>query len=362
MSASPTGIGLTFDHVTKRYGRLTAVDDVSLDIRPGEFLTLLGPSGSGKTTLLMMLAGFQDVTSGDILVAGRSVAATPPEKRNFGMVFQGYALFPHMTVRKNISYPLEIRHKSATEIDRRVAEMIDLVQLGGLDDRYPRQLSGGQQQRVALARALCFSPQVLLLDEPLGALDRKLRADVQEQLKDIHRRIGTTFIYVTHDQEEALTMSDRIVIMNHGKAVQVGSPTDLYERPRTAFAASFLGKSNFVRRDGSMFALRPEKIDIAPAGQGNGPNRHPGTITAITYMGSTLRISVDAPGLAAVEVHVPAWRTPWQFAESQAVELYWSNEAAVEVEGGDGHEADARSANQSRTTVTGSTKAPNGAT
>ena len=344
MTAGRTGIGVAFDRVTKQYGKMTAVDGVSLDIRPGEFLTLLGPSGSGKTTLLMMLAGFQDITSGDIRVGGTSIAATPPEKRDFGMVFQGYALFPHMTVAKNIAYPLDIRKKPKAEIDARVAEMLDLVQLKGFAERYPHQLSGGQQQRVALARALSFSPRVLLLDEPLGALDRKLRSDVQEQLKDIHNRVGTTFIYVTHDQEEALTMSDRIVIMNRGKVVQVGSPVELYEKPRTAFAASFLGKSNFIPRDGRTYALRPEKIDAAPAGQGSGQNRLSGTVRGITYMGATLKLMVEVPGLAPIEVHVPAWRNTGQLSESQAVDLCWSDDAQVQVEGGDGEEAGARSA------------------
>ena len=344
MTTGRTGISVAFDRVTKQYGKMTAVDGISLDIRPGEFLTLLGPSGSGKTTLLMMLAGFQDITSGDIRVGGASIAATPPEKRDFGMVFQGYALFPHMTVAKNISYPLEIRKKPQSEIDARVAGMLDLVQLKGFADRYPHQLSGGQQQRVALARALSFSPRVLLLDEPLGALDRKLRSDVQEQLKDIHNRVGTTFIYVTHDQEEALTMSDRIVIMNRGKVVQVGSPVELYEKPRSAFAASFLGKSNFIPRNGRTYALRPEKIDAAPAGKGGGQNRLTGTVCGITYMGATLKLMVEVPGMKPIEVHIPAWRNTGQFSESQAVDLCWSDDAQVEVEGGDGEEAGARSA------------------
>jgi len=344
MTAGPSGIGVVFRDVTKLYGKMTAVDGVSLDIRAGEFLTLLGPSGSGKTTLLMMLAGFQDITRGDILVGGASIAATPPERRNFGMVFQGYALFPHMTVRKNIAYPLEIRRRPRAEIDARVGEMLELVQLKGFADRFPHQLSGGQQQRVALARALSFSPRVLLLDEPLGALDRKLRSDVQEQLKDIHNRVGTTFIYVTHDQEEALTMSDRIVIMNRGRVVQVGSPAELYERPRTAFAASFLGKSNFIRRDGLTYALRPEKIEVVAAGKGHGQNRFTGVVRGITYMGATLKLMVEAEGYPAIEVHVPAWRNAGPFSESQAVDLCWSDDAQVQVEGGDGEEAGARSA------------------
>jgi len=277
-------------------------------------------------------------------VGGRSIAAMAPEKRNFGMVFQGYALFPHMTVRRNISYPLDIRKRPATEIASRVAEMLDLVQLAPLAERYAQQLSGGQQQRVALARALSFSPKLLLLDEPLGALDRKLRADVQEQLKDIHRRIGTTFIYVTHDQEEALTMSDRIAIMNHGRIVQVGTPDDLYERPQTAFAASFLGKSNFIERNGKTYALRPERIGIAPRGKGSGPNRLEGTVRRITYMGAALRLVVSSPGATDIEVHMAAWRMPSRIVEGQAVDLCWIDEAAVPVETGNTNEAGARPA------------------
>jgi putative spermidine/putrescine transport system ATP-binding protein len=331
MSGAPSGIGLSLDRVIKRYGPVTAVNDVSLAIQPGEFLTLLGPSGSGKTTLLMMIAGFQDVSAGDISAAGESIAAVPPEKRNFGMVFQGYALFPHMTVFGNIAYPLEIRKWSKDRIAARVAEMLDLVQLKDFAQRKPRQLSGGQQQRVALARSLSFSPQVLLLDEPLGALDRKLRIDVQEQLKDIHRRVGTTFIYVTHDQEEALTMSDRIVIMNHGRVVQVGTPEELYERPATVFAASFLGKSNFLAREGRILAIRPEKLDVLPAGKGKGHNLLHGHIKSMTYMGSAIRLVVTCNGMTDVEAQFDAWRTPVKFTEGQAVDLMWKNEAAVPV-------------------------------
>jgi putative spermidine/putrescine transport system ATP-binding protein len=218
------------------------------------------------------------------------------------------------------------------------------VQLKGFADRYPHQLSGGQQQRVALARALSFSPRVLLLDEPLGALDRKLRADVQDQLKEIHSRVGTTFIYVTHDQEEALTMSDRIVIMNRGKVVQVGSPVELYERPRTAFAASFLGKSNFIRRGGRCFALRPEKIDAFQAGKGHSQNILTGIVRGITYMGATLKLMVEVKDHPMIEVHIPAWRNTGQFSDSQSVDLCWSDDAQVEVEDGDTEEAGARSA------------------
>ena len=332
MVVGQKGAGLEIDALTKRFGRTLAVDDVTLAIQPGEFLTLLGPSGSGKTTLLMMIAGFENATSGDIRTDGLSITATPAEKRDFGMVFQGYALFPHMSVYQNIAYPLDVRKRPKAEIDARVGEMLDLVQLQSFGDRLPRQLSGGQQQRVALARALCFAPKVLLLDEPLGALDKKLRVEVQAQLKDIHTRVGTTFIYVTHDQEEALSMSDRVAIMNHGELVQVGTPEELYEKPASVFAADFLGKSNFLRRNGEVFALRPEKIDVAPSGAGEGENKLSGTVRSITYLGSTLMLVVDAGNGEVIEVTADAWRTPHRFEQDQRVDLTWQNAAAVRVE------------------------------
>ncbi len=324
--------GLTLRSLTKRFGSFTAAENVNLDIRRGEFLTLLGPSGSGKTTLLMLIAGFLDITEGDILLDGRSIAGMPPEKRNFGMVFQGYALFPHMTVRQNIAYSLDVRKRPKSEIAARVDEMLDLVQLQEFGHRLPDQLSGGQQQRVALARALCFAPPVLLLDEPLGALDKKLRVEVQDQLKDIHRRVGTTFIYVTHDQEEALSMSDRIVIMQQGRIEQVGTPAELYQKPRNRFAASFLGKSNFLTKDGVLWALRPEKIDIAPQGQGRGPHTVSGTVRAMTYFGSILKYDVTVPGMDEIEVDADAWRSGEPLAKGAAVDLSWSDAAAVRLE------------------------------
>ncbi len=323
---------LQLNGLTKNFGDFCAVDNVNLDIEQGEFLTLLGPSGSGKTTLLMMIAGFLDISSGDIALDGASITNLPPEKRNFGMVFQGYALFPHMTVRDNVGYALSVRKRAASEIDARVDEMLDLVQLQEFGHRKPRQLSGGQQQRVALARALCFSPPVLLLDEPLGALDKKLRVEVQEQLKDIHKRIGTTFIYVTHDQEEALSLSDRIVIMRDGRIEQVGSPLELYERPTSRFSASFLGKSNFLHQDGALFALRPEKIDIVPKGAGEGKPRLSGTIRTITYFGSMQRIIVTVPDKDEVEVDIDSWRIREVFSEGEAVDLNWDDNAAVRLE------------------------------
>ena len=316
--------------VSKMFGTFRAVEGVTLDIKKGEFLTLLGPSGSGKTTLLMMIAGFLDITQGDIALDGASITDVPAEKRNFGMVFQGYALFPHMSVRDNIGYALSVRKRSASEIKARVDEMLDLVQLQEFADRKPTQLSGGQQQRVALARALCFAPPVLLLDEPLGALDKKLRVEVQEQLKDIHRRVGTTFIYVTHDQEEALSMSDRIVIMRDGAIEQVGTPVELYERPATKFAASFLGKSNLITQGDKTYALRPEKIDLRLQ-QGGSNSRISGAIRSITYFGSMQRIIVDTVQGDEIEVDIDVWRNKEALTEGAEVDLLWQEAAAVEL-------------------------------
>jgi putative spermidine/putrescine transport system ATP-binding protein len=323
---------LRIRNLRKMFNTFCAVDDITLDIQKGEFLTLLGPSGSGKTTLLMMIAGFLDITAGEILLDGASISQTPPEKRNFGMVFQGYALFPHMTVRDNIGYALSVRRTPKAEIEKRVDEMLELVQLQAFADRKPGQLSGGQQQRVALARALCFSPPVLLLDEPLGALDKKLRVEVQEQLKDIHRHIGTTFIYVTHDQEEALSMSDRVVIMRDGAIEQVGTPKELYERPQSEFAASFLGKSNFLRTPDGTFALRPEKIDLVPTGEGKSKTRMTGTIRSVTFFGPMQRIVLDTQAAGELEVDIDVWRNPTPFMQGQTVDLMWEDNAIVRLD------------------------------
>ena len=327
--------GLRLNGLTKRFGRFTAVDGVDLHIRRGEFLTLLGPSGSGKTTLLMMIAGFQDISAGDIALDGHSITTVPAEKRNFGMVFQGYALFPHMSVRDNIAYPLSVRKRPHAEINARVDEMLELVQLTKFDTRLPGQLSGGQQQRVALARALCFAPPVLLLDEPLGALDKKLRIEVQAQLKAIHQRVGTTFIYVTHDQEEALSMSDRVVIMQNGQIEQLGTPQELYQRPATQFAASFLGKSNFLHCSDGLYALRPEKIDICPAtqtaGAPLGPHRTTAVVHSVTYFGSILSYTVALPDGTTLQVDVDAWRGGPTLDRGAQVTLDWPDEAAVKL-------------------------------
>ena len=353
--------GLRIEKLSKNFGEFIAVDDVSLHIRRGEFLTILGPSGSGKTTLLMIIAGFLEATAGDIQFDGLSIMSLRPEKRNFGMVFQGYALFPHMTVRQNIAYPLEVRKGARDEIVKRVNEMLELVQLETFGDRLPRQLSGGQQQRVALARALIFDPLVLLLDEPLGALDKKLRSNVQTQLKHLHRKVGKTFVYVTHDQEEALSMSDRVVIMNHGRVVQVGSPQELYERPSTVFASKFIGKSNILRgvvnqvdgnkvryaiadkyfqqlvsnenfskNDEIILALRPEKITIAKV-ESNEVNILVGRIIDITYFGSTISVNVETDSVGEFIVEVQAWKNQETFEEGQKISLTWSLDAAFTV-------------------------------
>ncbi|MEI9406383.1 ABC transporter ATP-binding protein [Mesorhizobium argentiipisi] len=238
-SVSVRGLG-------KRYGAVRAVEGVDIEVRPGEFLSLLGPSGSGKTTLLMMIAGFEVPTEGSIRIGDRDVTYVAPNWRNIGMVFQRYALFPHMTVADNVAFPLRMRKVAKAEIARRVADALALVQLQDCGKRLPSELSGGQQQRVAVARALVFEPPVLLMDEPLGALDKKLREQMQIEIKRLQQRLGVTVIYVTHDQEEALTMSDRIAVMRNGSLEQIGSPTELYDSPATPFVADFVGKTNFL--------------------------------------------------------------------------------------------------------------------
>ncbi|WP_053144281.1 ABC transporter ATP-binding protein [Pseudomonas sp. P97.38] len=234
-------------NLNKHYGDFAAVDDISLEIQDGEFLTFLGSSGSGKSTTLSMLAGFETPSSGEILVDGKSLVNVPPHKRDIGMVFQRYSLFPHLSVRDNIAFPLAIRKLAPAERDRRVDAMLKLVQLEQFAHRRPSQLSGGQQQRVAIARALVYEPRILLMDEPLGALDKKLREDLQDELRQLHRRLGITIVYVTHDQEEAMRLSQRIAIFSHGKIVGLGSGYDLYQNPPNAFVASFLGNSNFLK-------------------------------------------------------------------------------------------------------------------
>lgn len=243
------GEALTLQALQKRYDKAVAVDDVSLAIRAGEFLSILGPSGSGKTTLLSMIAGFENPSSGQIIIGRRDVTYLAPNKRNIGMVFQRYALFPHLTVAANIAFPLRMRRVDDTLIRRKVEATLALVHLDGYGDRYPHQLSGGQQQRVAVARAIIFEPPILLMDEPLGALDKKLRETLQLEIKGLQQRLGATVVYVTHDQEEALTMSDRVAVVAKGRLAQVGSPLELYRSPVSAFVGDFIGRMNFLEAD-----------------------------------------------------------------------------------------------------------------
>ena len=235
--------------LAKHFGSVKAVDDVTFSVDPGSFLTLLGPSGSGKTTTLNIIAGFESPTAGEVLLGSEAITSIPTYKRNIGMVFQNYALFPHMTVAQNIAYPLQMRRMDKAQIDQRVTEALQMVQLEGFGDRYPKQLSGGQQQRVAIARALVFKPPLLLMDEPLGALDKKLREQMQIEIKRIQNQTGITVIYVTHDQEEALVMSDQIIILNNGRLQQIGSPREIYDQPQNRFVADFIGETNLFEAD-----------------------------------------------------------------------------------------------------------------
>jgi spermidine/putrescine transport system ATP-binding protein len=328
---------LELHHLSKRFGDFAAVDDLSLDIAAGEFLTLLGASGSGKTTTLRMIAGFEPPTAGEILMAGAPIAALPPFKRDINTVFQHYALFPHMSVRDNIAYGLRMRGVPAAQREEQVTRALEMVKLEQLGARSPRQLSGGQQQRVALARALVNRPRVLLLDEPLGALDLKLRKEMQLELKHLQTDLGITFVYVTHDQEEALTMSDRIVLMRQGRIAQIGTPRELYDRPASRYVADFIGDTNLlagtvVESAGGMATLRvgdvalrglsdgplpagreawltvrPEAIRLidghgAPAAQ----NMVPGTVDDAVYAGSALRVHVTLPGGQRLVASVPS--------------------------------------------------------
>ena len=281
---------LELERLSKSFGAHLAVDGLTLGVEKGEFVSLLGPSGCGKTTTLQMIAGFVEPSGGTIRLEGRDLLAVKPAKRGLGIVFQSYALFPHMTVTENVSFGLEMQRVAAFERAKRVAETLELVGLGAFAGRFPRQLSGGQQQRVALARALVIRPQILLLDEPLSNLDAKLREEMQIELRQIQRTVGTTTILVTHDQGEAMALSDRIVVMNQGRAEQIGPPHEAYERPATAFVASFLGKTNLVRGQ----AVRPERISFATAGLA-------GTVRTRIFQGNHWLYQVEtADGLLTV--------------------------------------------------------------
>jgi putative spermidine/putrescine transport system ATP-binding protein len=284
----------------KTYGEVVAVDHVDLEIRQDEFFTMLGPSGSGKTTCLRMIAGFERPDSGRVLLAGDDVTDVPPYERDVNTVFQDYALFPHMSVGENVEYGLRIKKVAKDERRRRAAEALDMVRLEGYQDRRPGQLSGGQRQRVALARALVNRPKVLLLDEPLGALDLKLRQQMQHELRTLQQEVGITFIYVTHDQEEALTMSDRMAVMGNGAVEQVGAPAEVYEHPANEFVAGFVGVSNIVERDGVRLTIRPEKVRILDEADAvsNGLLVEEGQIRDVSYVGMVTRFVVvlDAGG------------------------------------------------------------------
>jgi putative spermidine/putrescine transport system ATP-binding protein len=349
-----TGISKTYDGIAR------VVDRLDLDIERGEFLTLLGPSGSGKTTTLMMLAGFETPTEGEILLEGRPLSKLPPYRRAIGMVFQNYALFPHMSVAENIGFPLSVRGIAGDEIARRVQHALDMVQLPGFGTRRPAQLSGGQQQRVAVARALVFEPKLVLMDEPLGALDKQLREQMQLEVRRLHRRLGVTMIYVTHDQHEALTMSDRIAVFHRGRVQQLDRPERIYEEPANAFVARFIGENNRLDGriegvDGSrctvriagdalvegslaaplaagaavMVSLRPERVQIggaAPTIGANGHCRLTGRLREVIYLGDHVRARIALPGNDDFTVKRPIDEVHRLPAIGQPVELAWAPE------------------------------------
>ena len=291
----PSAVDVRLLGVRKTYGDVVAVDGVDLEIEAGEFFTILGPSGSGKTTTLRLIAGFEQPDEGRIELKGVDVTSRPPYQRDVNTVFQDYALFPHMTVAENVEYGLRIRKVPRAERRGRADRALETVRLGGLGKRKPAQLSGGQRQRVALARAIVNQPHVLLLDEPLGALDLKLRQEMQIELKRIQQELGITFVYVTHDQEEALTMSDRLAVFSEGRIEQVGAPADVYEHPATEFVAGFVGVSNVIERDGARFTVRPEKIHVRAEGDPaeGGVASETGTIREVVYVGMVTRYVVE---------------------------------------------------------------------
>ncbi len=317
--------------LSKHFGAVRAVDEVSLDIRAGELLTLLGPSGSGKTTLLMMIAGFSRPTRGSIRIADQEIVHLPPHRRNIGMVFQNYALFPHMTVGENIAYPLRLRRIGRSEVEDRTRRALDMVHLAGYDGRRINELSGGQRQRIALARAIVFEPRILLMDEPLSALDKHLREAMQIEIRQLHDRLGMTTISVTHDQREALTMSDRIAVFSNGRLAQIGTPTDLYEKPESRFIAEFVGESTFLPlrpvpgglaygdqairlADGAapaagdmLLMLRPERLRLVPdaaAGDEGDANLFRGQVQTVVFQGESLLFEVHLDGGHKVSVRM----------------------------------------------------------
>jgi ABC-type Fe3+/spermidine/putrescine transport system ATPase subunit len=330
---------IEIDRVSKRFGALTAVDDVSLEIGAGEFFALLGPSGCGKTTLLRMLAGFETPDDGALRLDGADLVGVKPHRRPVNMMFQSYALFPHMTVLDNVAYGLRMEGVPKREARERAAEVLDSVRLADRGERRPAQLSGGQRQRVALARALVKRPRVLLLDEPLSALDRQIRGDMQIELKRLQHAVGITFVLVTHDQEEALTMADRIAVMHDGRVAQVGTPDELYERPRTRFVAGFLGDANVFdeRPDGGALVVRPERLRLAPAEAPEplpgAARRLAGTLAEVVYLGTARKYVVDLEqgGTAQARVAVADDREP--LVPGARVLVGWEERDGVEVAG-----------------------------
>ena len=323
-----------FEGVTKRWGDVTAVNGIDLEVRDGEFFSMLGPSGSGKTTCLRLIAGFESPTSGRIRLHGTDVTNSAPFERDVNTVFQDYALFPHMTVNENVAYGLTVQKVARSDRSQRVAEALAMVRLEGFGDRRPAQLSGGQRQRVALARALVLRPRVLLLDEPLGALDAQLRQAMQIELKAIQREVGITFVFVTHDQEEALTMSDRIAVFHDGRVEQVGTAIEIYESPATAFVAGFVGTTNFLPGGGAGVAtVRPERIRLLDPGDDPGPDEDhaDGTVRDAVYLGSGTRVLVDLGSgrdLVALLVQPDPARVPRRGA---AVRAAWPRSAVHTV-------------------------------
>ena len=346
MSTQPP-VDVQLESVTKAYGDVVAVDDLTLDIAAGEFFTMLGPSGSGKTTTLRLIAGFESPDQGRVLLKGVDVTKRPPYARDVNTVFQDYALFPHLSVGQNVAYGLKVKRVARAERKRRSAEALELVRLGGLQGRKPSQLSGGQRQRVALARAIVNRPQVLLLDEPLGALDLKLRQEMQVELKRIQQEVGITFVYVTHDQEEALTMSDRLAVFNHGRIEQIGGPAEVYEHPETEFVAGFVGVSNVLARTlngrPSRFTVRPEKIHILEEHESAGPGAHSetGRIRDVVYVGMVTRYAVelDEGGeLMVIRQNLETTSGEALEARGRRVRLAWRPEHTYAIETGEEEE------------------------
>jgi putative spermidine/putrescine transport system ATP-binding protein len=339
--ASPMSPAVRFVNCCRHFGAVRAVDGVTLDIAEGEFFAMLGPSGSGKTTCLRLIAGFEQPDEGHIEIFGETAEGVPPYKRNVNTVFQDYALFPHMTVGENVAYGLMIKGVAKEEREKKAKAALAMVKLAVYGDRRPSQLSGGQRQRVALARALVNNPKVLLLDEPLGALDLKLREQMQEELKALQKQLGITFVFVTHDQGEALSMADRVAVFNDGKIVQVGAPADVYERPRSRFVADFVGSSNvlspaFASGHGGpakWTSLRPEKVGVYPSGAaaGEGQSHADGEIKLISYQGAVTRFSV-ASGDVRITAEVPATET--SFEPGDKVRLIWPKSAMMTMEDG----------------------------